>query len=400
MGLLRLFFATITILSLGLAAFGLIRVGLLYYLYAALLARVTEATGLDFWLARAVTLALVAALWFFPVSLLVLPWIRGAKRQVALWAAFLILPVAAMELVTRDVYFSRADGRPLKYYVATLVGYKLASSPGVDPVYGVPYRPITSEVARDLILWNKRGGRMQDPALPEGRYFDPATGEPLRWYAVAPDGRIDMFALPGFDPKFGTKLAPATSEVVARYEEQEEAARRQRQEEESERKKGEARKAERKSEGEANRRTEEEQRRQATGGAASKEHLKPGRYFFSDPQPSGEIGRFRFTLTEVDLTAEVMSLRIAAAFGPLLGCRMRVAMISSDGTVVPFRATRAQKGRLEVDGDWLSSVLGGSGAFVVEFPPLPEGAGSTFTISFNDRPVIPVDLRNAAFRSF
>ena len=33
-----------------------------------------------------------------------------------------------VEVVTRDVYFSRTDGRPLKYFIQTLDGYKFAAA--------------------------------------------------------------------------------------------------------------------------------------------------------------------------------------------------------------------------------------------------------------------------------
>src|SRR5438876_9295859 len=72
---------------------------------------------------------------------------------------------------------------------------------------------------------------MQDPAIPDDQYFSPATGEPLRWYAKLPDGRIDMFTLPGFHPTYGMKLLPAAAEAVAAYEKQKAETVRQRQEE-------------------------------------------------------------------------------------------------------------------------------------------------------------------------
>jgi hypothetical protein len=68
-----------------------------------------------------------------------------------------------MEFATRDVYFSRADGHPLRFYIRTLDGYKFAAAPGTDPVYGINYQPITAAVAKEYLLWQKRGGKMQDP---------------------------------------------------------------------------------------------------------------------------------------------------------------------------------------------------------------------------------------------
>jgi hypothetical protein len=76
-----------------------------------------------------------------------------------------------MEFLTRDVYFSRADGHPQKYYIQTLDGFKLADAPGVDPVYGIPYQPITQDVTKQYLLWKNQGGKMQDPSVPKNQYF-------------------------------------------------------------------------------------------------------------------------------------------------------------------------------------------------------------------------------------
>jgi len=42
--------------------------------------------------------------------------------------------------------------------------------------------------------------------------------------AELPDGRIEMFTLPGFHPKYGMKLVPATPQAVAEYDKQKAAA--------------------------------------------------------------------------------------------------------------------------------------------------------------------------------
>jgi len=227
----RLLAITLVILLLAVATFALVRAGVFYSLYTWLLYIVIDLTGFDLWVSRAITLGCLAILWFFPWQLLVLPWIGSPGKRAAILIAITALTLISMEFVTRDVYFSRNDGRPLKYYVQTLEGYKLAVSPGTDPVYGLPFRPINQEVAKHYLLWKKRGGKMQDPSLPKGQYFSPATGDPLRWYARLPDGQIDMFTLPGFHPKYGTRLVPATADIVAAYEQQQAEAARQRQEE-------------------------------------------------------------------------------------------------------------------------------------------------------------------------
>src|SRR5205823_9278402 len=109
---------------------------------------------------------------------------------------------------------------PLKFYIQTLDGYNLAAAPGTDPIFGIPYQPITAEVAKNYLLWKRRGGRMQDPFVPKSQYFNPSTGEPVRWYARLPNGKLEFFTLPGFHPKYGMRLDPATLEAVHEYEKQ------------------------------------------------------------------------------------------------------------------------------------------------------------------------------------
>ena len=214
-------------LLLALVTFALLRAGVFYSLYTSLLGNIVETTGLDLWPSRTIALALVVLLWFLPWHLLLIPWIGGVKMQVASLTIFAALAMTAMDLVTRDVYFSRADGRPLKYYIQTLNGYKFSATSGIDPVFGIPYQPVTPQFAYAYMIWKQRGGQIQDPSLPEGQYFNPATGEPLRWYARTPEGRLDFFTLPGFHPKYGIKLEPASAGMVAAYEKQKAEAERQ-----------------------------------------------------------------------------------------------------------------------------------------------------------------------------
>jgi hypothetical protein len=227
----RLLISICAALLAALTAFAFIRAGVFYSLYTWLFARVIELTGFDVWASRAITLLAVAILWSLPWHVLVLPWIGRAGRRVGTLFVVTALALATIEFVTRDVYFSRTDGRPLKYYIRTLDGYKFAAASGTDPVYGVLYQPITAEVAGHYMLWKARGGQMLDPSVPDSEYFNPGTGEPLRWYARLPNGRIDMFTLPGFHPTYGMKLLPATAEAVTEYDKQKTEAEKRRQDE-------------------------------------------------------------------------------------------------------------------------------------------------------------------------
>src|SRR5947209_15609192 len=145
---------------------------------------------------------------------------------------------------------------------------------------------------------------MQDPSVPETQYFSPSTGEPLRWYATLPNGRIDMFTLPGFHPTYGMKLLPATTEAVAAYEKQKAEAERQRQgelrkqqerqeqeaerraKEEAARQAREEQDARRKASAEAIRKQKDERDRQAREEALLQQALQRGRYLVPDPRPS------------------------------------------------------------------------------------------------------------------
>jgi len=374
--------------------FPLIRWGAFYVAYAWLLEHVIELTGQDIWISRAVALGILTFFWFAGWRILLFPWVGDGRKRAALLLAATVLGLAAMERVTRDVYFSRADGEPLKFYIRTLDGYKFSESPGTDPVYGVRYWPVTAESAKEYLLWKKRGGKMQDPALPEDQYFSTADGEPLRWYAELPDGRIEMFTLPGFHPRTGQKLLAATPEVAKRLEKQkagEEAKRRQE---------------------ELARQEAREEARRRSREAAERSRLRPGRYVFAEPYPSGVLDDYRFTLSEVHLTAGSTYLHLTVARIPppspwspspryeglnysgivlrlLLEDGRELAEMGFDFTQDAYR-----------DGGLALPSGGRSSRSVRRFPALP-GPARTFTLVANDYLLIgSIDLQRAEFQAF
>lgn len=406
----RLLIGGALILIIAATALALIRAGALISLYTAILAKVSDATGLDLWASRAVALVLVTLIWLLPWHLLFLPWVGGAKRQVGILITAATLALAGTEFLTRDVYFARSDGRPLRHYILTLDGYKFAATPGTDPVYGIPYSPVTADVARAYMLWKRRGGNIEDPTLPKGRYFDPGTGEPLRWYAVTPDKKIDMFTLPGFHPTYGTKLAPASPDAVAQYQKQE-AIRQEEERRRQEKADAEARRLasiiERDEEirkaREDLRRREEEQTRLAMA-------LSPGRYLFPRPMPQGRVDDLVFTLTEIDIASDRMTAHIAVenvGFDPNAApsCRtkrfIRFAIALPDGTTRADTATRIKEGALTATADsFYFPSLGRRGAFVMDFPPLSPDT-QTFSLLVNDAPIFSaINLRTLRHETF
>jgi len=45
-------------------------------------------------------------------------------------------------------------------------------------------------------------------------YFNPKTGEPLKYYSISPTGTYKFFSEPGYDPETGDKLRVVTKEIV------------------------------------------------------------------------------------------------------------------------------------------------------------------------------------------
>lgn len=50
-----------------------------------------------------------------------------------------------------------------------------------------------------------------------GTYFGHSTGEVMKWYAETPEG-LRYFDSPGFDPKYGIKLKPVTSDMMVKFQ--------------------------------------------------------------------------------------------------------------------------------------------------------------------------------------
>lgn len=51
-------------------------------------------------------------------------------------------------------------------------------------------------------------------------FFNPLTGDPVKYYHVDRGGLVEIFLQDGFHPKTGERLRPITREIVVKYEEQ------------------------------------------------------------------------------------------------------------------------------------------------------------------------------------
>jgi hypothetical protein len=250
---------------------------------------------------------------------------------------------------------------------------------------------------------------MQEPSEPKGQYFSPSTGEPLAWYAKTPDGAIEVFTLPGFHPKYGTKLLPVTADIIAAYEKQRAEEDRQRQEKTEAQKQRDHAEAAQRAKAEAIRKARAEADRQAREEARLNEPLQAGRYLFQDPRPTGTVDRLKFTLSEVDLKPEAMLIHLevenvgvdARAETPAGERRtIRLNLVSQDGAITKRSAIHIKEGALaEGKNSIIFPSVGKKGAFVMEFPRQEDP--TTFSITVNDHPIFSaINLHSALFQSF
>jgi hypothetical protein len=189
----------------------------IFFIYSSFLGKISSTFGLDLMLARPI--AILATIG----SLLLLPWIisflaLGRRKKELFIATSVAVAICYMGLLygAADVFFDRATGRPAKYYIKTLDGFKFSSTGDFDPRFGAKYRPITPEIIKEYLFWQKTGSLKTIPEVIPGRYFDMITGEPIVWYSEWPDGTVRLFPLPGHDPATGELLKPISREVVTR----------------------------------------------------------------------------------------------------------------------------------------------------------------------------------------
>ncbi|MEM4188345.1 MAG: hypothetical protein QXN56_04200, partial [Candidatus Hadarchaeum sp.] len=119
--------------------------------------------------------------------------------------------------LTRQQFFAFKEGTVLKWYALTPEGPKFFDRPGVDPVYGIPLKPVTPDVVRQLKLVEKGEFKPIDPR--RAPLFNPITGEPQAWYYRHPDGTYEFYDKPGFHPLTGVPLQPVTHEAFFEWQE-------------------------------------------------------------------------------------------------------------------------------------------------------------------------------------
>lgn len=195
----------------------------------SLMSQVKNAIGLNPWQEAfwVVVIGLVAA---FAIRLM-LAW-----NEARITAGVLILTALSagtygfLWYQTRDTWFTGA-GQPLKCYVLHGKTIRVRNMVAFDPDTGAPCRPVdTPELAHKLQAWLSESGtaRTFEPlATRPSLYFSTFTpGVAVIWYFRRSDGRIELFDMPGYHPKFGDELLPVTRDIVVELERAFDAAER------------------------------------------------------------------------------------------------------------------------------------------------------------------------------
>lgn len=140
------------------------------------------------------------------------------RKRVA--AVVLVLYISGFFAITywagRDANFGFSSGEARRFYAVTPEGIRTFPEDGNDPKYGIKLKPITPEIAESIE--RARRGLRPEPISrdrwPTLEFFDGVSGNPRVWYYQAPNGSYELFSSPGFHPRVGEPLRPATPQVA------------------------------------------------------------------------------------------------------------------------------------------------------------------------------------------
>lgn len=174
-------------------------------------------TGFSLYLIKAAVILLLIPL-FYGLKWTFLPFTGRRKRLIgsAMLTSLAVGYNVGLYFATRQVSFS-GKGEALRYYALTPEGVKYSDRPGVEPVYGVPFRAVTPEVARNLRLLEKGEFKPVDPATVA--WFNPITGQAQLWHYRYPDGQLEFYDKPGYHPFTNEPLKEVTRELYLEWRE-------------------------------------------------------------------------------------------------------------------------------------------------------------------------------------
>ncbi|MDO8261242.1 MAG: hypothetical protein Q7T50_07185 [Candidatus Magasanikbacteria bacterium] len=172
-------------------------------------------TGLNIWLARALSLIILSACVFFTFPQIFSLKSKTRKIGYVKLMIFFSLFMVGMYLAEKDRAFDQ-QGVAIKCYTINPTGEVefCACSEKVHPQYGTPVLPVTKTITEQVYYKNNTPQRIKRviPTL-DMRLFS-ADGTPLFFFYQYPDGRIELFDKPGHHPNLATPLHPLTPEIA------------------------------------------------------------------------------------------------------------------------------------------------------------------------------------------
>ncbi|OGZ41965.1 MAG: hypothetical protein A3C80_02335 [Candidatus Ryanbacteria bacterium RIFCSPHIGHO2_02_FULL_45_43] len=182
--------------------------------------RLVSTFALDTTLAR--WIAAYATLTTILFSPMFLWWWLARKKAEIFTTASVIFLLGGLWLVygSRTIVYRSDTGEPMKCYLKTLDGFKLASRTvdgtcPYDQETGVRFKEFegNKSAAIEYKLWRKTR-KLGIPDVECNNYFDMLTGKGIVWYGFRDPGTIALFSLPGFDPSTGSVLKTITPEML------------------------------------------------------------------------------------------------------------------------------------------------------------------------------------------
>lgn len=141
----------------------------------------------------------------------------GKRRRIgsALMTAFVVFYNLGLYFSTKDQYFTFQEGKVTKWYAITPDGVKFHDRPGVEPVYGIPLKPVSPEVIRNLKTLERGDFRSVDPS--QVTWFNPISGDAQLWFFLGPEGTFEFYNKPGYHPFTNAPLKPVTKDVYYQW---------------------------------------------------------------------------------------------------------------------------------------------------------------------------------------
>lgn len=186
---------------------------------------VVRVSGLNPWLVKGVAI-IVTIPFFWAVAKYSKAWYGygavGASLDLYVnrYGIIIVLYVGAFFLTmfwaSRGSFYD-TTGKHLKWCSETPEGIRVFDVEGVDPVYGVPLRPCTSEQVRairkeEVGLRGPSRVTVADPRTYE--FFDGVSGRPRVWYYRDPGAAYELYDGPGTHPRTGSQLTPVSAATI------------------------------------------------------------------------------------------------------------------------------------------------------------------------------------------